>query len=393
MAYTLLGHVHIVNSCLLSKLWYISYFVSWPPWFLKRLKQLVTTFLWNSKRPQVAYATLCSAQEDGGLGLIDPGLQTVAHKGWWLQRMSQPGHTQWMSLALDNFRHRFAPGGWSISILLTNTRSQALQHYGLWRDIFQAWQALEGVSHQDPLTFDDDNPFHEALVAEKDIESYTIRSGRLFLAKKSFPMPQSKWLQVVPGLVANWGGLWKKFKGVRKFLPPRQSLLWWRFLQHNLMTGVRLHHMNPAVSEVCHICNSGRETLDHLFWQCNKVRQFWGNVFQLFQLLAPGHQVPGPELEIVVNPFCVFPNSLFPVVVSVFGSALWAIWKMYLGVVFEGSIFNHVALYEYFCSVLSSHIFTLYKVACKRKKVGSFVKVWCKSPLVSCSNSSIKIAL
>src|ERR1035438_7165888 len=47
---TLLGRVHLLNSRLLSKLWYLSYFVSWPPWFLKRLKQLVTTFLWDTKR-------------------------------------------------------------------------------------------------------------------------------------------------------------------------------------------------------------------------------------------------------------------------------------------------------------------------------------------------------
>jgi exonuclease III len=46
---SLLGRVHLVNSRLLSKLWYLSYFVSWPPWFLKRLKQLVTTFLWDTK--------------------------------------------------------------------------------------------------------------------------------------------------------------------------------------------------------------------------------------------------------------------------------------------------------------------------------------------------------
>jgi hypothetical protein len=390
---SMIGRIHVLNSRLLSKLWYLSYFVSWPPWFLKRLKQLVTTFLWDGKRPQVAYATLCGAKEDGGLGLIDPGSQAMALKGWWLQRMSQPNQPPWLALALDNFKHRFAPKGWTISLLLTNTSSRALRYHGLWSDIYKVWQELEGVSLQDPLAFDDDDPLQSALVAGKDISSYTIRSGRLFLIKKSFPATENKWLQVVPELSGRWDTIWRKFKAVRKFLPPRQTLFWWRFLQHNLMTGVRLHHMNPAASEMCHLCDSDRETLDHLFWKCNKVRQFWGYVFQLVKHLVPGCQVPDPKLEVIINPFCAFSDSLFPIVVSVYGTALWSIWKLYLGVVFEGKHFDSVTLKGYFMSLLSDHVSALYNGACKRGGVVKFVKLWVQSPLVCIQDGKVRVQM
>lgn len=309
--------------------------------------------------------------------------------------MSQAEEPQWLALALSNFQGRFAPSGWTISLLLTETPSKALRYYGLWRDIYTSWNNLGGVSLQDPLTFDEDNPLQSALLAGRDIGSYTIRGGRQYLCKKTFPASESKWEQVVPGWGGDWCVIWKQFKGVQSFLPPRLTLLWWRFLQHNLVTGVRLRHMNPDASDECHLCGLHRETLDHLFWQCSEVRQFWGRVFQLLRLLVPGYQVPNPELGIIVDPFNVLPKTLFPVLVSIYGTALWTIWKLYLGVVFDGRPFSSVALNEHFLSLISMHVRVLYRLACKKRCVARFAKLWCRSPFVriQCSDVKVQMAL
>src|ERR1035438_9928229 len=74
------------------------------------------------------------------------------------------------------------------------------------------------------------------------------------------------------------------------------------------MTGARIQHMNPLLSDVCHLCSSDRETLSHLFWECIEVRKFWGLVFQMLQVLVPGYHVPGPELVHIVNPFPLLPK-------------------------------------------------------------------------------------
>src|ERR1035438_8621190 len=100
-----------INSRLLSKLWYLGYFVSFPPWFFKALSQITSVFLWDAKRPQIALASIQTSLKLGGLGLIKPELQIMASKAWWLKRMAQDVSPGWMGLALYIFRGRDWPVG------------------------------------------------------------------------------------------------------------------------------------------------------------------------------------------------------------------------------------------------------------------------------------------
>src|ERR1035438_1696609 len=157
------------------------------------------------------------------------------------------------------------------------------------------------------------------------------------------------------------------------------------------MTGARIQHMNPLLSDVCHLCSSDCETLGHLFWECIEVRKFWGLVFQLLQVLVPGYHVPGPELVHIVNPFPLRPKTVFPILVSIHGTALWSIWKTYLGVLFEGEQFNPVALHRHFVSFFISHVQVLFSIACKKKKVASFIKLWCRSDCINICEGKVSV--
>lgn len=46
---TLLGRVLVLNSRLLSKLWYLGYMVSFPSWFFKKLMSLVQAYIWQGR--------------------------------------------------------------------------------------------------------------------------------------------------------------------------------------------------------------------------------------------------------------------------------------------------------------------------------------------------------
>ena len=64
-------------------------------------------------------------------------------------RMAGAEAPPWFSLALDNFKHRYAPEGagegWGLEVFITTLRPSALRHKGLWMEIMRAWVALEGI--------------------------------------------------------------------------------------------------------------------------------------------------------------------------------------------------------------------------------------------------------
>ncbi|KAL1914348.1 uncharacterized protein VTP21DRAFT_8987 [Calcarisporiella thermophila] len=55
---SLIGKVHLVNSRLLSKLWYISQLIPPPSKFLKCVNNIIKSFIWGGKRPQISMEIL-----------------------------------------------------------------------------------------------------------------------------------------------------------------------------------------------------------------------------------------------------------------------------------------------------------------------------------------------
>ena len=104
-----IGKVHVLNSRLLSKIWYLSYFISFPPYFFKILNKLLSTFIWDRHFSQISLSNFFTPIQHGGLGLLDPKLQVTAIKGWWIQQMTQPLQLPWFNLAISNFTQRYSP--------------------------------------------------------------------------------------------------------------------------------------------------------------------------------------------------------------------------------------------------------------------------------------------
>lgn len=72
---TLKGKVLIINSLMLSKVWYVLGVTPLPQVYYKRMKELVLKFLWGNGRAKIAYNTLLGDIKEGGLGLLDPFLR------------------------------------------------------------------------------------------------------------------------------------------------------------------------------------------------------------------------------------------------------------------------------------------------------------------------------
>lgn len=69
------GKILVVNALMLSKIWYALEVTSLPIWVYKRLKKSILNFIWEGKPAKIAYDTMIGPVEEGGLGLLDPGIQ------------------------------------------------------------------------------------------------------------------------------------------------------------------------------------------------------------------------------------------------------------------------------------------------------------------------------
>lgn len=74
---SLRGRVTIVNTLILSKVWYCLRLLHPTQAFLKTVQSLIYGFVWKKKVPLVAYNQLCLPVYKGGLGVINPAKQVM----------------------------------------------------------------------------------------------------------------------------------------------------------------------------------------------------------------------------------------------------------------------------------------------------------------------------
>lgn len=72
---SLRGRATVMNTLILSKLWYVLRVFLPTRCFFKELQQMIYRYVWKNKRPLVSFDQLCLPITEGGLGLINPSRQ------------------------------------------------------------------------------------------------------------------------------------------------------------------------------------------------------------------------------------------------------------------------------------------------------------------------------
>jgi Reverse transcriptase (RNA-dependent DNA polymerase)/zinc-binding in reverse transcriptase len=398
---SLQGKVLIINSRLLSKLWYLAYFVSFSPSFFADLQKIISAYLWDSRHPQIAANTLFTPRSRGGLGLIHPPSQCLATKGWWFHKLSLPSAPSWAPLAIFLLRERYLPAGWSSNIFLTSFRPSLIRHKGLWRDIYLAWKALhpedmvrpaDGLSSDDPLDAPLDLAFSSLMLASVPTTKYTIGTGSSFLVGRKFPLLTPPQWEVLlppppPGQPSPWWKVWKSLPPILKLVPTPHYILWWRILLSNLMTANRTSHYIPDLSPLCHHCALVSETPRHLFFECSKTISLWAEVEKAVPLVPmPLAADPScPRLAAYVLLPSGSPRPSAPQV-TITSFALWTIYTAHWRKVFDDIAIHPVGLRETFHSNLAAHFLVLERQAQQQGPniLSSFREEWNIPPFCKC---------
>ena len=100
---TIMGKVVVINSLIMSKMVHRVLCVNSPDAkFLHTVKKVITDFLWEGKKAQIAYDTLIKSYEEGGVKLQDLATKNLSLKIKWVQKaFNEKNHRKpvWMQIA------------------------------------------------------------------------------------------------------------------------------------------------------------------------------------------------------------------------------------------------------------------------------------------------------
>ena len=167
---SLAGRVVVANSVLLSSIWYIASTWLFSRSIMLKVQRLVRNFIWGNtitEHPiaKVAWSVLIQSKQQGGLGLIDPFMQSKALIAKHVVRSLLPGEELWKKLWMRHL-HKVKPsvgGQWNDSLRwffnsdfpLPKSSVGSLRFFN---GIFRAWDSLRQA-----LVFLPPKSFHQFM--------------------------------------------------------------------------------------------------------------------------------------------------------------------------------------------------------------------------------------
>ena len=95
LKYNLIQRVYVINTYILSRIWYRSMVFSPPPWFIKSLDTLIRCYLWGAKE-KVKMKVCYNSIEKGGLGLVNHLEVFARQKLKWYEALLNEKNQPWV---------------------------------------------------------------------------------------------------------------------------------------------------------------------------------------------------------------------------------------------------------------------------------------------------------
>jgi hypothetical protein len=138
---SLCGKTLLINSCLLSKLWYFARVVAFTDGFLTKVRQLIGKFLWKGAH-RVQWAEVIRPKLLGGLGILDCKDQTLALQAKWWSDVVRDTPPIWAELGIELLRHHMLQGGKEPTAFVFLKRSPPRLKSTWWGSLLEGWGKL-----------------------------------------------------------------------------------------------------------------------------------------------------------------------------------------------------------------------------------------------------------
>ena len=319
---SLKGKVLVLNSLVLSRLWYIASVFPIPTSEFRELERQIFDFIWSGKTSPIQRRTVYLPSADGGLGLVHPlykqqslqlkllnqiVLSTNSHIAtqlprYWLGRKLAPLKYEWSFLASNALPHFIGP------------------HLPpFYRDLLDLFLGLDLSKLPDSQTpWKTDTFYSQFMTTHKHLP-------RAF---------QDFWSAHNVNPVTMWKHVFMSYT-----LGCHQDVHY-RFLHRVLPTQAYMHqrfrgygHLNPK----CFACPNAVETNEHLFFRCVAAKPILTYIYPTIQILLQGR--PFKLFKIALNVFPAgVPLRQQQMAVTLLQIAFHTIWKNRNSLKFEGNL-------------------------------------------------------
>lgn len=139
------GKSIVIQSLLLSKIWYVLNVQPLPHWAEREIKKICSNFIWNNKPAQIKQTTMIGKMDQGGLNIPDLKLKCQAFRLKWLKKyFDEEVDTIWKN-TMDYFLRKYANMSLTYEVfamIFDKISFKTLPLY--YRELLEAWDLLNG---------------------------------------------------------------------------------------------------------------------------------------------------------------------------------------------------------------------------------------------------------
>ncbi|KAG0755182.1 hypothetical protein G6F24_012005 [Rhizopus arrhizus] len=146
---SILGRSLVTNTLLLGLLWHAIRVLAVPQSYLGKIRSTIIQFLAPKNFPAVSFQACQRSCKEGGLAILNPGIQHAALQLRWLQPLLLPSSdpTYYDTFVSDILRHCLRLFSVSpshiLSLLLPNMRSNTIKSFGCFSSFFRTMDKLD----------------------------------------------------------------------------------------------------------------------------------------------------------------------------------------------------------------------------------------------------------
>ena len=347
---SMVGKSLVINVLGVSKLLYLARVLVTPRWVIDRFNSLIWNFLWGSKIEPVARKTLHCPVDKGGLGIIDFEVKGRALRlASCLSVLDDPGPNCFY-LAKYFCGARLARFGSKWASLRDNSSPSASLPTSFYTGSLSTLEKLARLPTS--FAFSSKNVYRELL---KESSSPPI-----------LPRFWSPFLRPALDMAEHWALV--RDSRTENF----KSDLSWLITLKAVKVRDSLRNWGYIPSDKCASCPR-RETIDHCFLNCSRVKLVWAFFIPLLSALLtpPGSFVPNCVSVFFFRfPPCLSRNRA--IIIFLIKSILYGIWKFRNKATFHNGTETDRAIVRYIVQDITSRI----KLDHFRLPVAKFSSLW-----------------